>query len=135
MLLTRRFLLLPHRLLPSTLIRVTVPTSSTNARFLPKPRLNTRRHEHQLRHTANTSTNTFIMMKENASSLNAAAAVGVGGGKKAIVAQTDSEAVREFTGGAGQPIPNEPAVMSTEEVDFIGKMILDEVMELFATGK
>lgn len=54
-------------------------------------------------------------------------------GKAAVAHQTDSEAVREFTGGAGQPIPNAPSVMKPEEVDFIGKMILDEVMELFAT--
>ena len=44
--------------------------------------------------------------------------------------QTDAEAVREFTGGAGQPIPNQPCVMDKTEVDFISKMILDETMEL-----
>lgn len=41
--------------------------------------------------------------------------------------------MREFTGGAGQATPERPALMSEEEVCFIGKMILDEVMELFAT--
>ena len=39
--------------------------------------------------------------------------------------QTDSEAVREFTAGAGQPTPNTTVPMTEAEVDFIGKMILD----------
>ena len=47
--------------------------------------------------------------------------------------QSNSEAVREFTAGAGQPTPDFPEAMNETEVDFIGKMILDEVMELFAT--
>jgi predicted HAD superfamily Cof-like phosphohydrolase len=46
--------------------------------------------------------------------------------------QSNSEAVREFTSGAGQPCPDFPEPMNESEVDFIGKMILDEVMELFA---
>jgi predicted HAD superfamily Cof-like phosphohydrolase len=41
--------------------------------------------------------------------------------------------VREFTLGAGQPSPEHPEVMSRQEVEFISKMILDEVMELMAT--
>jgi len=41
--------------------------------------------------------------------------------------------VREFTMGAGQPCPDRPEVMTREEVEFISKMILDEVMELMAT--
>ncbi|KAH9257010.1 hypothetical protein BASA81_004831 [Batrachochytrium salamandrivorans] len=41
--------------------------------------------------------------------------------------------VREFTLGAGQPSPDTPQVMTKEEVLFISKMILDEVMELVAT--
>jgi len=41
--------------------------------------------------------------------------------------------VREFTIGAGQPSPDRPEVMTREEVEFISKMILDEVMELMAT--
>ena len=52
---------------------------------------------------------------------------------QSVSAQSDSEAVREFTAGAGQPTPNQPVPMTEAEVDFIGKMILDEVMELFAT--
>ncbi len=47
--------------------------------------------------------------------------------------QSDAEAVREFTAGAGQPTPDVPGPMSKEEVNFIGKMMLDEIMELFAT--
>ncbi|GMI39548.1 hypothetical protein TeGR_g14269 [Tetraparma gracilis] len=41
--------------------------------------------------------------------------------------------VREFTRGAGQACPSEPAPMNDAETDFITKMILDEVMELMAT--
>ena len=52
---------------------------------------------------------------------------------QSLQTQSDSEAVREFTAGAGQPTPNQPIPMTKSEVDFIGKMILDEVMELFAT--
>jgi predicted HAD superfamily Cof-like phosphohydrolase len=48
--------------------------------------------------------------------------------------QTDSEAVREFTAGAGQPAPTHPSKSMTDaEVKFITKMILDETMELMAT--
>ena len=52
---------------------------------------------------------------------------------QAVRAKSDSEHVREFTGGAGQPIPNKPCPMTETEVDFITKMVLDEVMELLAT--
>lgn len=52
---------------------------------------------------------------------------------QAVAHKTDSEHVREFTAGAGQPTPNQPIPMTTTEVDFISKMILDEVMELLAT--
>eukprot|EP00960_Hanusia_phi_P019004 560413-Hanusia_phi.AAC.1 len=45
----------------------------------------------------------------------------------------DADDVREFTVGAGQGSPEEPSVMSEEEVRFITKMIVDEVLELFAT--
>ena len=41
--------------------------------------------------------------------------------------------VRDFTVGAGQSCPDRPEPMSKEEVNFISKMILDEVMELMAT--
>ena len=48
--------------------------------------------------------------------------------------QTDSEAVREFTAGAGQPAPTHPTKSMTDaEVKFLTKMILDETMELMAT--
>jgi predicted HAD superfamily Cof-like phosphohydrolase len=47
--------------------------------------------------------------------------------------QDQASHVREFTIGAGQPCPDRPEVMTKEEVEFISKMILDEVMELMAT--
>ena len=47
--------------------------------------------------------------------------------------QTNSEAVREFTAGAGQPTPSFPSSMTDDEVLFLTKMILDETMELMAT--
>lgn len=49
--------------------------------------------------------------------------------------QGDSDAVhvREFTAGAGQPTPERPVVMSVEEVKFLVKMMLDEIMEMYAT--
>ena len=46
---------------------------------------------------------------------------------------SDSERVREFTRLAGQPTPDYPEVMNVEEVCFLGKMMLDEMMELMAT--
>ena len=48
-------------------------------------------------------------------------------------AHLDAALVREFTAGAGQPTPDRPCVMSVEEVSFLGKMMLDEIMELMAT--
>ena len=47
--------------------------------------------------------------------------------------QSNAEAVLEFTLGAGQAVASTPSPMSKEEVKFIGKMILDEVLELYAT--
>ena len=52
---------------------------------------------------------------------------------KPAAGQTDAEAVREFTQEAGQPTPDRPVPMTTDEVKFISKMILDETMELLAT--
>ncbi|GMI02409.1 hypothetical protein TrVE_jg2881 [Triparma verrucosa] len=52
---------------------------------------------------------------------------------QAVAAKSDAEHVREFTAGAGQPTPNKPVPMDETEVDFITKMVLDEVMELLAT--
>ena len=46
---------------------------------------------------------------------------------------SNAAAVREFTGGAGQPTPERPCAMNEDEVRFITKMILDETMELLAT--
>jgi predicted HAD superfamily Cof-like phosphohydrolase len=47
--------------------------------------------------------------------------------------KTDAEHVREFTVEAGQPSPDFPQVMTTGEVDFLAKMMLDEIMEFMAT--
>lgn len=47
--------------------------------------------------------------------------------------KTNSEHVREFTGEAGQPIPEKPTPMNQEETKFIAKMILDSTMELMTT--
>merc|ERR1719473_997632 len=49
--------------------------------------------------------------------------------------QSPAEAVREFTFESGKPTPETPEVMSEDEVHFISKMILDEVLELWATLK
>ena len=46
---------------------------------------------------------------------------------------SDSEHVKEFTVGAGSHCPDVPEVMTTAEVDFVAKMMLDEIMELMAT--
>jgi hypothetical protein len=48
---------------------------------------------------------------------------------------TPAEAVREFTFEAGHPTPERPEVMTEGEVRFISKMILDEMLELWATQK
>lgn len=45
----------------------------------------------------------------------------------------DADMVREFTCAAGNSVPRLPRAMTTTEVDFLSKMILDEVMELMAT--
>merc|ERR1719445_798739 len=42
-------------------------------------------------------------------------------------------AVRNFTRACAQPTPNQPELMSETEVDFITKMLLDEILELQAT--
>jgi predicted HAD superfamily Cof-like phosphohydrolase len=47
--------------------------------------------------------------------------------------KSNSDDVREFTSGAGQPTPDKPCVMNNDEVIFLTKMILDETMELMAT--
>merc|ERR1719409_2154211 len=48
---------------------------------------------------------------------------------------TPAEAVREFTSESGKPTPDTPEVMLHGEVEFISKMILDELLELWATLK
>jgi len=52
---------------------------------------------------------------------------------KSSEAMTDAEKVREFTFEAGQPVPETPQVMNVGEVNFIVKMILDELLELYST--
>eukprot|EP00808_Paulinella_micropora_P018019 g37129.t1 len=47
--------------------------------------------------------------------------------------KSDSELVREFTAGAGQPTPSRPELMTKDEVTFLGKMLLDEILELYST--
>merc|ERR1719507_703415 len=44
-----------------------------------------------------------------------------------------ARAVREFTRACDQPTPNTPQLMSREEVTFITKMVIDELLELNAT--
>merc|ERR1719359_1138763 len=46
---------------------------------------------------------------------------------------SDSAMVREFTQGAGQPTPERPRAMTKDEVFFLAKMMLDEIMEFTAT--
>jgi len=52
---------------------------------------------------------------------------------KSSEALTDAEKVREFTFEAGQPVPEKPQAMDVGEVNFIVKMILDELLELYST--
>ena len=47
--------------------------------------------------------------------------------------KTDYEHVKEFTEGTGTVCPDKPVAMSKEQVMFLSKMILDEVMEFTAT--
>lgn len=46
---------------------------------------------------------------------------------------SDAEHVRQFTKESGTSVPNEPQLMSKDEVFFLIKMMLDEIMELGAT--
>ena len=46
---------------------------------------------------------------------------------------SDSKLVRDFTQESGTDVPNYPQVMTQEEVHFIIKMVIDEMMELYAT--
>lgn len=46
---------------------------------------------------------------------------------------SDAEKVKQFTEESGTPIPDKPVVMTKEEVFFLIKMMLDEIMELGAT--
>lgn len=47
--------------------------------------------------------------------------------------RSEAEKVYEFTSCAGQPVKNYPEIMTKDEVYFLVKMILDEVMELCST--
>lgn len=44
-----------------------------------------------------------------------------------------ARAVRQFTYACDQPIPEKPQLMNRAEVEFITKMVLDELLELNAT--
>jgi predicted HAD superfamily Cof-like phosphohydrolase len=46
---------------------------------------------------------------------------------------TDSKLVREFTKAAGQQCPTIPELMNENELFFLAKMMLDEIMEMCAT--
>lgn len=46
---------------------------------------------------------------------------------------SESDHVAQFTRESGFDIPSKPTLMSYEEVHFIIKMVLDEMMELYAT--
>lgn len=54
-------------------------------------------------------------------------------GFKGSANMTDAEKVREFTFEAGQPVPDKPQLMDVSEVNFITKMVLDELLELYST--
>ncbi len=47
--------------------------------------------------------------------------------------KSDATMVKEFTEATGIDIPNEPKPMTKEQVHFIVKMVIDEMMELMAT--
>ena len=47
--------------------------------------------------------------------------------------ESDAELVKQFTEESGSIIPHEPQLMTKDEVSFIIKMMLDEIMELYAT--
>ncbi len=47
--------------------------------------------------------------------------------------QSDAEMVCQFTKESGANVPNKPQLMSSDEVFFLVKMMLDEIMELGAT--
>lgn len=47
---------------------------------------------------------------------------------------SDAEKVREFTAEAGQSVPDRPSVpMDNNEIEFISKMMIDELLELLST--
>lgn len=47
--------------------------------------------------------------------------------------KTDTHLVKDFTEAAGQEVPKGPKHMTKKDVHFIVKMMLDEIMELYAT--
>jgi len=47
--------------------------------------------------------------------------------------QCHAAAVREFTRACGQPVPKTPQLMNRKEVEFITRMVLDELLELNST--
>lgn len=46
---------------------------------------------------------------------------------------SDSHLVKDFTTASGFLVPNSPKLMTKQEVHFLVKMMLDEIMELYAT--
>jgi predicted HAD superfamily Cof-like phosphohydrolase len=53
--------------------------------------------------------------------------------KKISYKLSDAELVRQFTKETGTDVPNKPELMSEDEVFFLIKMMLDEILELGAT--
>jgi len=53
--------------------------------------------------------------------------------KKNEESQSNAHEVKQFTVEAGGTCPDSPRVMKDKEVEFITKMIIDEVLELLAT--
>jgi len=47
--------------------------------------------------------------------------------------QSDAEKVREFTEGAGFKCPDRPQLMNRQEVEFLVKMVMSELMEIVDT--
>eukprot|EP00494_Astrolonche_serrata_P032696 UN32965 len=47
--------------------------------------------------------------------------------------QSNALHVKQFTEETGTKCPNQPCLMNKDEVEFVSKMILDEMLELMAT--
>jgi predicted HAD superfamily Cof-like phosphohydrolase len=52
---------------------------------------------------------------------------------KNIIIQSDTEKVKEFTRDSGFDVPDKPEIMKEEDIKFIVKMVLSELLELIST--